>query len=162
MNKLKEWQTINGISNNSMNELSEILGLNIIPVKEKWQKLPPKSEAAIQVDTRLKASRLGWRLWRNNVGVAKREDGVPVRYGLCNESKKMNESIKSSDLIGIKPVMITHEHVGQVIGQFIAREVKHSDWFYTGNKRELAQLKFINMIITLGGDAKFINDVEDL
>lgn len=107
------------------------------------------SEADVQARVRLSASKAGIRLWRNNSGVAQDEMGRVVRFGLCNDSARMNETIKSSDLIGIGPT-----------GQFIAREVKAPGWKFTGTKREQAQLKFINLVNAMGGDAKFISGVE--
>ena len=102
------------------------------------------TEAGAQNNVRLLASQAGARLWRNNVGVLKDERGVPVRYGLANESSKINSVLKSSDLVGIS-----------ADGQFMAREVKAPGWYYTGTKRESAQLNFIELINKLGGDAKF-------
>lgn len=121
-----------------------------------------KTETLVQADVRLKASHQGFRLWRNNVGVAVDKRGIPVRYGLCNESKQMNKNIKSSDLIGIRPITITQDMVGKVIGQFVAIEVKKEDWKYTGNLREEAQQRFLTLVQSLGGYAKFINNSEDL
>lgn len=121
-----------------------------------------KSEDTVQGEVRLKASQQGFRLWRNNVGVMLDKRGIPVRYGLCNESKKQNEKIKSSDLIGVKPVIITPDMVGSVIGVFYAREVKKEGWEYKGTPREKAQLNFLNIVRFMGGDAEFISDVEDL
>lgn len=116
------------------------------------------SEAAVQARVRLEASRKGLRLWRNNVGACVDENNNFIRYGLANDSAKMNKAIKSSDLIGIRPVAIEQHHVGVILGQFVAREVKPSDWRYTGSAREEAQLKFLELIAALGGDAAFANE----
>jgi hypothetical protein len=114
------------------------------------------SEAAVQSRIRLEASRYGARLFRNNVGAGYIDNNF-IRWGLGNDSKKMNDVFKSSDLIGIRPVVITKEMIGRVLGQFIAREVKPSGWTYSGTPREKAQLKFIELIVRLGGDAQFAN-----
>ena len=116
-----------------------------------------ESEAAVQNRIRLEASKKGMRIFRNNVGVLMDERGIPVRFGLANDSKQMNEKIKSSDLIGIRPVRILPHMVGSVIGQFVAREVKEGKWHFTGSKRELAQLKFLELVVSLGGDGAFAN-----
>ncbi len=113
------------------------------------------SEAAVQVRVRLEAAKLGIRLFRNNVGVLMDETGRPVRYGLANESKAVNERIKSADLIGVRPVVITPEHVGQTFGLFVSREIKAAGWRYSGTDRELAQLAWAKMIMSCGGDACF-------
>ena len=121
-----------------------------------------KDESTVSDEVRLKASQLGWRLWRNNVGVAVDKRGIPVRYGLCNESKRMNTKTKSSDLIGIRPVVITQDMVGKVIGQFVAVEVKRSNWKWSGSPRELAQLNYHGIVNELGGYGVFMNNMEDL
>ena len=114
-----------------------------------------ESEAAVQTRIRLEASRKGGRIWRNNVGATMDENGNFIRFGLCNDSKQMNATIKSADLVGIRRVAITQAHVGGVIGQFIAREVKAANWQYAGTPREEAQLKFLELVASLGGDAAF-------
>lgn len=113
------------------------------------------TEAAIQTLVRLEASRKGLVLWRNNVGVLTDERGVPVRFGLANDSAAVNRNIKSADLIGIRPLLITPEHVGHTIGQFVSREVKAAGWRYTGTPREAAQLRWAELVLGLGGDAAF-------
>lgn len=115
------------------------------------------SERAITSRIRLEASRKGVRVWRNNVGACKDQNNNIIRYGLANESPKMNAVVKSSDLIGIRPVIIQHHHVGHMIGQFLAREVKSGSWSYTGTQREEAQLRFLELVSSLGGDASFAN-----
>lgn len=115
------------------------------------------SEAGIQSRIRLEASRKGARLWRNNVGATYTKDGTFLRYGLGNDSKQANSVIKSADLIGIRPVIITTHHVGFTIGQFVSREVKRADWKYRDTDRERAQLQWAELIVSLGGDACFVN-----
>ncbi len=78
-----------------------------------------------------------------------------MRYGLCNDTEKLNKAIKSSDAIGIKPVLITAAMVGHIFGQFVAREYKEAGWSYTGKGREAAQAKWLGIITAKGGDARF-------
>ena len=114
-----------------------------------------QSEASVQARTRLDASRKGKRLWRNNCGAYQDERGNFIRYGLCNDSAQMSREIKSFDLIGIDPVFIRQHHVGTIIGQFMARECKPEGWHFTGTDHENGQLKFINLVNSLGGNAGF-------
>ena len=118
------------------------------------------TEGSVQTRIRAKATQLGGRLWRNNVGAYKDNHGNYIRYGLANESRAMNMRNKSSDLIGIYPVVIKPEMVGNTIGQFWAIEVKKSLWTYRGDAHERAQLHFINLVLSLGGRAQFCNDEE--
>lgn len=146
--QLYEWAKRHNVSSQAIQELQQIFGM--YPTDSSGM-----SEAAIQQRVRLEASKRGEVLWRNNVGVLTNEAGIPVRYGLCNESKAMNEKVKSSDLIGIRPVLIQPSHVGLIIGQFIARETKKGGWVYKGTDREIAQLKFMQIVNSMGGDAQF-------
>jgi len=104
---------------------------------------------------RLQASREGRALWRNNVGALIDKNGRQVRFGLCNDSQKLNSVLKSSDYIGINPVRITPEMVGTIIGQFDAVECKEPGWVYSGTAHEVAQLAFINLVTGMGGRARF-------
>ena len=116
------------------------------------------SEAAVQSRIRLEASQKGARLWRNNVGACTTIDGSFIRFGLANESERENNSIKSADLIGLRPVRIMPRHIGGLIGQFVAREVKAGGWSYTNTPRETAQQRFLTIVNVLGGDGKFVNE----
>lgn len=111
-----------------------------------------RSEAAVQQTIRLEASKLGNRLWRNNVGAAYTSEGMFLRYGLLNDSAQINAVVKSSDLIGIGRRVC---RCGQVHGVFLAREVKRAGWRYSDTPHEQAQRRFIDLVNSLGGDAAF-------
>ncbi|MAB53449.1 hypothetical protein [Marinobacter sp.] len=118
---------------------------------------PPNvgGESAVQAAIRLEAPSKGCILWRNNVGACYDDRGRFIRYGLANDSKALNSKVKSADLVGIRPVTVTPEMVGKVIGQFISREVKAGGWKYSGSDRERAQLKWAEIVAAYGGDACF-------
>jgi hypothetical protein len=113
------------------------------------------SEAYSQSQVRLEAPRAGVTLWRNNVGVLTDLTGRPVRFGLANDSRQLNEALKSSDLIGWRPVLITPGHVGRTIAQFVSRECKAPGWKYTGTDRERAQKAWLDLVAAAGGDSAF-------
>jgi hypothetical protein len=113
------------------------------------------AERDIQETIRLEAAARGIALYRNNVGALLDQNGRLVRYGLCNDSKALNEKIKSGDLIGIRPVIITPDMVGRKIGQFISRECKAPGWVFSGTAREIAQQTWIDIVRGFGGDAGF-------
>ena len=116
-------------------------------------------EAWLQSAVRLESSQKGWRMFRNNNGALQDKTGRWVRYGLANDSEQLNKKLKSGDLIGPKPVLIEPWHVGHTIAQFTSLECKPVGWQYTGTEREVAQLAWINMILSLGGDARFVSQV---
>lgn len=125
-----------------------------------------RSEAWAQQQVRFLAARQGAWAMRNNVGataademcrcprcyfeyVVKRQ---PIRYGLANDSAKLNAVVKSSDLILCIPRTITSQMVGQVIGQFGAVEVKKPDWRPGEDpSREGPQFAFGARVLQLGG-----------
>lgn len=96
----------------------------------------------------LAASRLGWRLFRNNVGCLPDARGVPVRYGLCPGS---------ADLVGWRSLEVTPDMVGQTIAQFVAVEVK-------GPKGRLTeqQAQWLNAVELAGGLTVVARGPEDL
>lgn len=118
-------------------------------------------EAGLQKAFRFAAAQRGIKLFRNNVGVAIDSRGIPVRYGLANESAQMQEILKSSDLIGLMPVTISQKDVGKVFAKFIAVETKRPGWEYTGTVREKAQKRFLDLVTSLGGVGVFVNSVGD-
>lgn len=152
MIQLQQWADRNRVSPEAMAELRLLLGVADVR--------PPAgtagSEAGIQAQLRLAASQAGGRLWRNNVGAGE-VSGQFIRWGLANDSKAMNHVVKSADLIGIKPVTIGPQHVGQVLGQFWSCEVKRPGWHYADTQREQAQLAWLKLILSLGGDATINN-----
>lgn len=97
---------------------------------------------------RIEATKLGARLFRNNVGLFKTADGRKIKTGLCNGS---------SDLIGWTPVTITPSMVGQTVAIFLAVEVKSA----TG-ELEPDQKDFIRSVRSAGGIAGVAVSPEEL
>src|SRR5574340_898239 len=134
MQMLHAWSIRHHVSLQALQEL-RILLTSTMPSPITTQ---GASESDVQARVRLAASQAGDVLWRNNSGVLKDERGVPVRFGLCNESKAVNDKCKSSDLIAIKRVLVTREMVGHTVGIFYAREVKLAGWREGGTAGEEA------------------------
>ncbi len=169
---LDMWAKKHNISEEAMTDFRGQMGM--LDTRVKGAPKLEGSEAKAQAQEIYEASKMGGRLWRNNVGATEavihtkcnkcgnthKSYVQPVRYGLCNESKKVNEVFKSSDLIGINPVLITPQHVGSVIGQFRSREMKRFDWTFKGDAHEIGQLNWLNLILSLGGDAAFSNGIK--
>ena len=154
---LEQWADKYGIPSEALEELRASFGCipTVIPHVN-------GSEAAVQAQVRLEAAKKGIKLWRNNVGVFRDARGVPVRYGLANDSTRLNASVKSGDLIGWRPVLITNAHIGTRIAQFVSRECKKSGWKWSGDAHERAQLKWAEAVMADGGDAKFCSGEETL
>ena len=149
---LTAWAIRHNIPYAAVDDLRREMGLSTVDL---LVAVPGQSESAVQSLVRLEASRLGCRLWRNNVGAGYLDNQSFIRWGLANDSERINEKIKSSDLIGIRPVRIEPHHVGRTLGVFLSREVKSADWRYAGTKREQAQLRWLELVASLGGDAAF-------
>lgn len=148
-----QWAARHGVSMTAVHELQAIFGMHgghVMP-----SQATGVSEGAVASVVRLEGSRKGVRLFRNNVGVLPDLRGVPVRYGLANESKHMNEKIKSADYIGWRKVLIEQRHVGTMLAQFVSRETKKVGWRYTGTPHEVAQLAWAQLVTVDGGDAAF-------
>lgn len=153
--ELSDWARQWGIPEAALSDLACRLGAVTEPLFSEGG-----SEAAAQARVRLEVSKLGWRVWRNNVGALRSETGQMVRYGLANDSARINAAVKSSDLIGLRPVLIGPEHLGATIGQFVAIECKAPGWRFRGLPRETAQLAFLKLVSALGGHATFATGAE--
>lgn len=151
MSELDDWCQQWGVSPEAINDLRRRLVASTVPA----QMNRSTAEQVAQADVRLEAAEMGMVLWRNNNGVAQDSAGNWIRFGLANDSKAMNAKTKSSDLIGIRPVTITPDMVGTTVGQFVAREVKRFGWSYRGTAREEAQAHFLELVLSMGGDAGF-------
>ena len=152
---LHEWAARWSIPAPCMADLVACMGVGVVPPEPPTPAPSNATEAWSQSMVRLEAPRYGIWLGRNNVGALLDKRGVPVRFGLGNESKQQNEVMKSGDLIGIRPVVVTASMVGCTIGQFVSRECKRPGWTYRGDAHEVAQANWAALVIKFGGDAKF-------
>ncbi len=121
-------------------------------------------ETPVQQRVRITAAHAGLQLFRNNSGACYDQTGRLIRYGLGNDSEQVNRRIKSSDLIGWTPMLITADMVGRTVPVFTGIEVKASDW-NPGKKldaHETAQKTFIDLVLAAGGKAGFANDPADV
>lgn len=105
------------------------------------------SEAEILHDIRLHGGQLpGVVLYRNQVGVAQYPGGKRVPYGLTRGA---------SDIIGLRSLLITPQHVGSTLAQFVAIEVKTD----TGRLTKEQQL-FLDLVQARGGLAICARDLD--
>jgi len=151
--EIMQWAIRHGVSMQAIHELQALFGMHgdgHMPTR-----VTGTSEEAVASVLRLEAARKGVRLWRNNVGALLDQSGRPVRYGLANESSKLNEKLKSADYIGWRSVLIGPQHVGSLFALFTSRETKEVGWHYTGTDREKAQLAWAQLVTAGGGDASF-------
>ena len=157
-----KWAVKHQVGLHAIEELKLLFGT--IPDKVLTERITGElgTESRVQSEVQLEVSKQGNKLWRNNVGALLDATGRPVRYGLANDSKQLNDKIKSSDLVGWKRLKITEQMVGTVVGQFYCRECKTSNWRYTGDDHEKAQLRWIELVNANGGDAAFCNGIGNL
>lgn len=95
-------------------------------------------EGAVLDECMLAATKMGARLWRNNVGLFYTKDGRLVRCGLCKDSP---------DLVGITAQ-----------GRFLVVEGKRPD----GGRVTLGQLQFLELIRDMGGVAVLARSGDDV
>lgn len=130
------------------------------------------TESSIQKAVQIMASKLGMRLFRNNVGkfytgrhsrITKPTQFIlmpgdvlirsayPVSAGLCEGS---------SDLIGFTPITITPDMVGKQVSVFTALEVKTQS-----GRTTKEQENFIKVVQQAGGIARVIrsdNEIQEV
>jgi len=105
------------------------------------------SEQQIQQHIRIACSNGDTRLFRNNTGTLRDQNGRPVSFGLCKGS---------ADLIGWRTVTVTPEMVGQQVAVFLSIEVKTA----TGRIRP-EQQQWLDAVQAAGGIAGVARSVED-
>ena len=157
MSLIRMWGAKHGIAPAALAELESLLGVaGHAALSDPSASGEPGSESRQQGLIRLEAAKKDVLLFRNNVGAFESPGGGWVRFGLANDSERMNAAIKSSDLIGLRRVTITPQMVGSIVGVFTARECKHEGWQYKpSDKRAMAQKTFIDLVNSYGGDAAF-------
>ena len=110
--------------------------------------MPNMKESDIQKLIMIAISENGGIVFRNNCGVLLNPAGIPIRFGIGNPG--------GSDLIGIKPTIITADMIGQTIGVFMAIEVKTA----TGRVTK-EQQTFIDAVCRAGGRAGIARSVNE-
>ena len=105
------------------------------------------SEQRIQQEIRIACSTGDTRLFRNNTGTLRDQNGRPVQFGLCKGS---------ADLIGWKRVTITPEMVGSTVAVFVSIEVKTA----TGRLRP-EQQQWLDAVQAAGGIAGVARSVSE-
>lgn len=154
---LTQWAERHQISQAALVDLIRLMGMGEPASPISGQ--PASSEAGVQQHRRLQAAKHGGRLWRNNSGACQDDTGRQIRYGLGNDSPAINKVFKSSDLIGITPVICP---CGRRYGVFTAEECKAPGWkLRPSDDRGQAQLNFLNLVLSLGGIARFVSSLED-
>ncbi|SDX68625.1 VRR-NUC domain-containing protein [Thiocapsa roseopersicina] len=119
------------------------------------------SEKSIQNSVMLAASQSGMTVWRNNTGQAWTGDATRLKDGsiLIRNPRPLHAGLckGSSDLIGIRPVVVTAEMLGQTIAQFAAVEVKTPK-----GKLSEQQAKFLSFVESKGGLALVARSADDI
>ena len=105
------------------------------------------SEQQIQQEIRIACGTGDTRLFRNNTGTLRDQNGRPVQFGLCKGS---------ADLIGWKRVTITPEMVGSTVAVFVSIEVKTA----TGRLRP-EQQQWLDAVQAAGGIAGVARSVSE-
>lgn len=106
------------------------------------------NESTIQQQIRLGISAPGCKMFRNNCGAYKADDGRLIRYGVASPG--------GSDLIGWKTRTITPDMVGRRVAVFTAIEVKGPRTRVSDN-----QQRFVDTVTRAGGIAGIARSLDD-
>ena len=105
------------------------------------------SEQRIQQEIRLAISHGDTKVFRNNTGTLRDQNGRPVQFGLCKGS---------ADLIGWRTITVTPDMVGQRLAVFTSIEVKTP----AGRLRP-EQQQWLDAVQAAGGIAGVARSVDD-
>lgn len=156
--ELRQWATRHHVGHDALAELSALLGH--VSNAEAGE---GRSESNVQSRVRLAAPQNGMRLWRNNRGALLDVRGVPVRFGLANDTQKLGERLASHDLIGWRRLLVSPAMVGATIAQFASIECKHEGWRPGEHPdREAAQMRWGALVVAEGGYSKLATGPEQL
>lgn len=158
MSILSDWASRHSVGPIAMAELFGLMGYT----PETPVELDGKNEAYVQSAVRLAAPTAAMTLFRNNVGALKDERGVPIRFGLANDTAALNKVLKTGDLVGYQSGWFRdYETCDPVkVGVFAMAECKKAGWSFRPNDaHEVAQLRAINMVLAAGGVAGFTTGV---
>lgn len=156
--ELRAWAIKHHVGADAIADLSALLGAGA-----QAEATGKASEAGVSSRVRLAAPEHNMRLFRNNRGALPDERGVPVRFGLANDSKQLGERLRSADLIGWRRLLIGPHHVGSTLAQFVSIETKHEDWTPRPNDlHEQGQQRWATLVAAEGGFARFVTGPEGL
>lgn len=147
---LHEWANRWGVSVQAFQELMNLMAVEGAEnAKNEGQ---DTLEQQVQQEIRLHCSQLGGVAWRNNSGALQTQDGRWVRFGVGNESKKLNAKYKSPDLFCLTPM---------TGGKLVLPEVKRPGWTGPTTEHEFAQAAFLTHAISYGAIGGFVTSVND-
>ncbi|MGH8235431.1 MAG: hypothetical protein ACREXP_00225 [Steroidobacteraceae bacterium] len=164
---LDEWAERWGIPDEAVRELA-IVG-DYVPDPGPDNRI--KTERGVQDRVRYQAALNGWHLWRNNRGAGcvvnpkhlcpscVERVGPFIRWGLANDSKQLGDFLKSADLIGWRPRLISVDDVGKIVAQFVSRECKKPGWRQDDSPETQAQVRWHALVQANGGDSAIISTV---
>lgn len=117
-----------------------------------------KIEAEVSEDIRKMAGKIYIHLFRNNSGaLVNPKTNIPVRFGLGNESAKLNKKTKSSDSIGWFGI----QYGSKIAGKICSVESKREGWVFKGTDHEIAQKHWIDKVNEHGGLGMFATSAEE-